>query len=429
MMAVLLTTGLFFSCQEDLLDPEVGGASKLKSETIDGIPMSGTLPGGALYEISLPETWEYLPSKILLVYAHGYKNPDTPVELPTDVIPDGMGGTIPIKDFVLNTLNMGYASTSYRANGLVVVDAITDLVELRATIEAFFDESNPMNPGYTTPSAVILVGPSEGGLITVLTIEQNPGLFDAAMATCCPIGDFYGQLQYYGDAHVLFKYFFGPSFNDINLGSPKRISKNTMDAWNSGILQAGIVQALQNDYLYNGGDKIRQYLACANIPADVSNPEAVIKAILEVLRFPIMATNDAIDRLGGNPYNNKFPMREYSGSDNDRKLNLTVERIYDKDWPTAAQNVAAYYETSGMLQTPLITMHNLSDHVSLYYHQLLYGEKVSAFGMTFPGGHYPVPPFFDPVYGVLIHIPATNQYGHCNFLPQEIIAALGSLPL
>lgn len=94
---------------------------------------------------------------------------------------------------------MGYATTSYRDNGLVVLDGIKDIVLLRSTIEDFFKPGNPSNPGYIPPGKVLLVGPSEGGLITVLTIEQNPDIFDGALATCCPIGDFYGQLQYYGN--------------------------------------------------------------------------------------------------------------------------------------------------------------------------------------------------------------------------------------
>ena len=109
---------------------------------------------------------------------------------------------------------------------------------------------------YLQPDAIVLAGVSEGGLITVLTVEQNPGIFNAAIATCCPIGDFYKQLRYYGDAHVLFKYFFGPSFNDISIGSPKGVSKNTMLAWEDGSLKIAITEALQYDYMYNGGNKI-----------------------------------------------------------------------------------------------------------------------------------------------------------------------------
>ena len=401
-----LVLGFCFGCQEDPLQMETVDLKTEKNGVILDVPLKGFLPSGAEYEIILPNIWNALPKKVLLVYAHGYRDADKSVILPNDMI-----GSIPIKDFITSQ-NMGYASTSYRDNGLVVLEGVEDIVLLRSTIQNFFDPSNPLNPGFLPPQAVLLIGPSEGGLITVLTIEQNPGIFNAAIATCCPIGDFYGQLQYYGDAHVLFKYFFGVSINEINLGSPKRISKNTIAAWEDGSLQSSIIEVLHDDYLNNGGNKILQFLACAKIPADLSNPDLVGQTILEVLRFPIKATNDAIFRLEGNPFNNKYPKRIYTGSDNDRKLNLTVERIKTSDWGQAKKNVAEYYETSGNLKIPLVTMHTQFDHISFYSHQTDYILKVNA---------------ISPAPYLLTHIPIPGRYGHCNFTPQEIMAALGTL--
>lgn len=398
----LLLAILFIGCQQDPVEIDTVNLITDKNALAHNIAVDGTLPSGALYEIELPIIWN-APildgQRVLLVYAHGYVDPGRPIALPIDEISNGVGGTVAIKDFIIGS-NLGYASTSYRDNGLVVLDAVEDIKELRATIDAFFE-----NPEVSPPDKVLLVGPSEGGLVTVLTIEQNPGMFDAAIATCCPIGNFYDQLQYYGDAHVLFKYFFGPTINGINLGSPKRVSKHTMNAWNDGSLREAIIATLQDDYLHNGGKKIMQFLNCANIPADRSNPVAVVSAILEVLRFPIMATNDAISRLDGSPYNNKNDKTIYEGSDNDRKLNLTVERIKRSDWEQAAQNVADFYETTGFFTIPLVTLHNEFDHVSLYENQNLYAEKVSIPGLFFP-------------------IKSSQEYGHCNFTTSEILAAI-----
>lgn len=425
----LLVVSLFFGCQqdpidldEDPIDLKVNSDFDLKAKQdghTEAFSFQATLPGGAEYEIALPVFWnsdQYVGPRIMFVYAHGYVDPCEPIELPNDVVLDGMGGIVAIKDLILE--KGAYASTSYRDNGLVVVDAIEDIKELRAAIHEFFADPNNFA---LPPDAIFLVGPSEGGLITVLTIEQNPGLFTGAIATCCPIGNFYEQLQYYGDAHVLFKYFFGPSINGINLGSPKGVSKRTMEAWrNNGPLFLAIKQALEDDYLYNEGNKIRQFLNCSKIGdhVDRTNPTAVATAILEVLRFPIMATNDAIARLEGSPYNNKRPKRIYEGSDNDRKLNLTVERIKRSNWEQSAQNVADFYETSGNLLTPLVTMHTKYDHVSLNWqmppplnwHQEAYTYKV--------GGIYPSYP--------LIPIEIDN-YGHCNFSKDQILGAIDTL--
>lgn len=404
LFGLLLASLFFVGCQQDPVELDAVYLTTDTNVLAQNIAIDGQFSSGALYEIELPSTWNYIPDglRVILVYAHGYVDPGRPIALPTDEISDGVGGTVAIKEFITGA-NLGYAATSYRDNGLVVLDAVEDIKDLRAEIDDSLE-----NLDLLPPDKVLLVGPSEGGLVTVLTIEQNPGMFDAAIATCCPIGSFYDQLQYYGDAHVLFKYFFGPAINGINLGSPKRVSKHTMNAWNDGSLQTAIIETLQDDYVNNGGNKIRQFLNCANIPANTSDPVAVVSAILEVLRFPIMATNDAIARLDGSPYNNKNDKTIYEGSDNDRKLNLTVERIKRSDWEQAAQNVADFYETTGNLLTPLITLHNVNDHVSLFENQTLYAEKALATGLFFPRV-------------------SDQQYGHCNFTIFEIQAVINAL--
>ncbi len=397
-------------CQEDPFPLEKFDPGSEKSGVLQSVPMSGTLSNGALYEICLPEMWNILPAKVMIVYAHGYRDADKSLILPVDsiLVTSEPEVYIGIREFIMNQ-GIGYASTSYRANGLIVPEAVEDIVLLRETIDAFFATHSEE---YDPPEAIVLVGPSEGGLVTVLTIEQNPGLFNAAIATCCPIGDFYKQLQYYGDAHVLFKYFFGPSIGGINLGSPKGVSKRTMDAWNDESLTDAISDVLEKDFMYNEGRKVIQFVACANIPVDFSDPYKVGQAILEVLRFPVKATNDAIYRLEGNPYNNKFPRREYSGSFDDRKLNLTVERIMRHDWQRAAEKVTTCFETSGVLMTPLITMHTEFDHVSFFEHQVLYQGKVSA------NSPYPE---------ILTQIPVMGRYGHCTFTASELGDVLSEL--
>lgn len=219
--------GIFTGCQQEPVDIIDTDLTSEKNNVKQSVLVEDVLSGGALYEISLPDSWsEDWSSRILVVYAHGYVDPGQPIALPTDVIPDGMSGK-PIKEFIIEN-DMGYASTSYRDNGLVVLDAVEDIKELRYEIEKFFEDNKQ---DLALPNAYVLVGPSEGGLITVLTMEGNPGLFQGAISTCAPIGNFYRQLQYYGDAHGLFKYFFGLAIKGINLGSPKKMSKHTMNAW------------------------------------------------------------------------------------------------------------------------------------------------------------------------------------------------------
>src|ERR1035438_6150996 len=49
---------------------------------------------------------------------------------------------------------------------------------------------------------------SEGGLVTTLSAEQLPSVYNGAGAACGPIGNFQSQIDYFGDFRVVFDYFF-----------------------------------------------------------------------------------------------------------------------------------------------------------------------------------------------------------------------------
>src|SRR5689334_17156723 len=84
----------------------------------------GSLEHGALYRVCFPATW----NGDLVLYAHGYVAPDRALAVPDDRI-----GSQQASDLV-NELGYAFASTSYRANGLVAPDAVDDLLELADTI-------------------------------------------------------------------------------------------------------------------------------------------------------------------------------------------------------------------------------------------------------------------------------------------------------
>ena len=87
---------------------------------------TGTLTSGALWQICLPAGW----NGGLIVWAHGYVSPYQPLAIPTDAV----GGT-PISALVLG-LGYGYATTSYRSNGLAAVDGSYDVESLLAQFVA-----------------------------------------------------------------------------------------------------------------------------------------------------------------------------------------------------------------------------------------------------------------------------------------------------
>ncbi|MGQ1787254.1 hypothetical protein [Saccharicrinis sp. GN24d3] len=192
----------------------------------------------------------------------------------------------------------GYATTSYRDNGLIVLDAIEDIRNLRERMDAFFASTTE----YFPPDSVFIGGPSEGGLVTALTIEKYPDLFDRALSICGSIGNFYKQLQYNDNFHVLLNYFFKNEFlaKGINLGNLKDgISPLAIGACKLGALPLPVA-----DIFINKPGKTLELVKCAKVPVDKSDLEAVITSLLELLRFNVMLTNDVTDRLEGVLFNN-----------------------------------------------------------------------------------------------------------------------------
>ena len=158
----------------------------------------GTLDAtGALYRVCYPASW----NGELVVYAHGYVVADQPLVIPDDHI-DGQSIAQ-----VVNGLGYGYATTSYRANGLVADEGVEDVAQLVEEVRHRFTPD---------PSRTFIVGVSEGGLVAALSAERHPELFDGALAACGPVGDFAAQIDYLGDFRVLFDYF----FPDVIPGGP-----------------------------------------------------------------------------------------------------------------------------------------------------------------------------------------------------------------
>ena len=399
-MWAILTVLFAVSCHErSFWDPETKNPNTLKYEEIK----PGTFVGeyaGAKWQLSLPDPiiWNSLPHRYLLFYAHGIVDP---VPFEEIALPDDNIGGRSVED-ILNDKGIGYASTSYRDNGLVVLEAVEDMKNLVDLTRLFFR----VHPNYFFPDTLFIGGPSEGGLVTVKTIEKYGHLFDGAISICAPIGNFQDQLQYNGDFHVLFNYFFGAELSSygVDLGNPRDgVHPDIMNAWKFGRLQDLIILLMQTY-----PERVPQLLITAKATVDFTNELAMGTAVLELLRFNIMMTNDVRNRMRGVPYNNKNTV--YFGSLNDRLLNENVQRIDERDYQRVKNNIMKY-ETSGkLINLPLATIHTTGDYVIPYWHEELYPLKIF------------------PARNRYLHksIPVVN-FGHCTITEENIEEALAFL--
>ena len=352
-------------------------------------PSTSTL-NGVTYRISAPVTSTGMPcgSGDLVIFAHGYVTPGTPADSWTSELVIG-GVSLPA---VLNQAGYGFAASDYSKTGLAVVEGAQDTLALANAAR------NGAIPGLRVPPHIYLIGASEGGLVTTLSAEQDPGVYVSAGAACGPIGSFQAQLNYFGDFRVLFDYF----FPQVIPGSPVSIVDTEAAAAQWAVLSTvAIPQALSDT------SKTQQLFRVMGITLP-SDPATVLSTVLEVLAYNVFGTVDAQRELGGQPYDNTT--RIYLGSSNDIQLNLHVSRF--KADPAALATVAAHYETTGKLKLPLVTIHTLNDPVIPYWHEPLYTAKTLFAGTLLDRINIPV-----------------SAYGHCNFSSSDILGAFALMVL
>ena len=332
----------------------------------------GTLPSGAKSAICVPPGW----NQQLVVYAPGYAAP-IPGQEP-DFHDLSLGG-VPLPALVLNQ-GYAFATTSYRQNGLAILEGVDDIREL---VAAFTMTVAP-------PQRTFMTGGSEGGLVAALLMEQSPGMFTAGLAACGPVGTFRGQVNYIGDFRALFDYF----FPDVIPGSAIYVPDDVVIDWPTHLRAA--LDALKANPM-----RALELMRTSGAAYDPANAVATIaETATQLLTYHAISTTDAAVKLGGNPYGNQFKL--YLGSSNDLRLNLRVERFAAS---AAAVAEMKKYETTGNLTKRLVTLHTTADGLVPFVHEPLYLAKVLLTGHS---GLVPLP---------------VNRYGHCTFNGNELLTA------
>jgi pimeloyl-ACP methyl ester carboxylesterase len=347
---------------------------------IPGPCEESTLASGARTKICVPTPW----NGQLVVFAHGYV-PNVPGVYPLDfydTLPDGTELST-----VVQGQGFAYATTSYRQNGLAILEGIDDVRGLVALFESRVGK----------PLRSYLAGASEGALVTALLVERFPTVFTGAYATCGPIGSFRYEIDYLTDFRVLFDYFFPGLFE----GNATHVTPDDVQGW-----LTRDTQLLVQERLLREPKRALELLRTAKAAYDPKNLATVVTTTLNLLQYNILGASDLQLKLGGSPYDNR--LRWYFGSTNDLQLNRRVAR-FAADLPAVL--ALKPYETTGNLRVPMVTLHTTADDVAPFTHEVLYFLKAR------PSGR-----------GRLIPLPVF-RYGHCAFTVNELLTGLGVLLL
>ena len=372
LLTLVLTRGAAAQCSSTLYSSGTYGTAQGAS-------------GNAQYVVYMPQPLSCFNGGVIL-FAHGY----VPVGSPAGTwqsqlqLPDGT--SIP---GLVNQLGFAFAASGFSKDGLAVLQGIQDtkaLLNVLAGLEIPFGK-------------VYITGASEGGLVTTKSVE-NDASYAGGLAVCGPIGSFQKQVNYFGDARVLFDYFFpgvlGAEWTQSNITIPA----NLMADWTSQY-EPAILKAISANPLAT-----LQYLNTSGIAIGL-NPANAGPAIVAALWYNAFATNDAINTLHGNPYDNIG--RTYTGSFNDAKLNASVARFAED---SAAITNLANYETDGLLINPLVTLHTTADPEVPFWQETLYHTKVANVSRLSELNQIPV-----------------LAFGHCNVTGTDAEVALALLLL
>ena len=347
------------------------------AQAADGCDPDGVQASGSIYRICMP-TSGY--NGYLIVWAHGFQDAGTPVAIPEN--------QLCLSEFcvnkIANDLGFGFATNSYSKTGLAVLQGKADLLDLVSIFSAT----------YGKPRKVYLIGASEGGLITALSLEQYPRVYSAGLAACGPVGDFTLQMNYFGDARATFEYF----FPGLIPGDPFHPDASLAENWSNYYVQyvKPVVLAAANRHVLD------QCVSVAHLPYDSNNYlQSVELSVRDVLRYAVVNANDAAATLRGFPFDNRS--RWYSGSDNDLLLNISVPRVAAD--PRALAAMDAFYDTTGELKRPVITLHTLRDQQIPFIHEPIYDLKTLISG-SWLTRHVSIP---------------VDRFGHCQFTRDEAL--------
>jgi pimeloyl-ACP methyl ester carboxylesterase len=305
------------------------------------------------------------------VFAHGYVPVGEPLNFYNLTLPDGT--SLPA---VAQSLGYAFATTSYRQNGLAILEGVEDVQQL----------VNQFGPA----RRVHVIGISEGGLVATLLAERSSDVFASAVAACAPVAGLKLQIDTFGDFRVLFDYFFPGVIPGTAIDVPPSVAAGFLTVY-----VPKITVALQTNPL-----RALELMRVSRAPFDPARPATLVQTAINRLSYNILGTQDATIKLGGNPYGNRFKL--YFGSSNDFRLNLLVQRFTAS--PTAL-NALEQYETSGDLRIPLVAPHTTGDDVVPFGHELIYLTRVDRSDR-----------------GVFLPIPVI-RYGHCNFTRDELLGA------
>jgi pimeloyl-ACP methyl ester carboxylesterase len=348
------------------------------SRTKDAAEIIGRTQSGALYALYRPDHWK----GDLVLYAHGFTAPTDVIHLPPIEI---------LRDQLL-AQGFGVAYSSFAENGLAVKDGIRQTARLE---ELFADRLG-------RPRRVFLIGSSMGGIIAVALAERDPDRYAGLLTVSGLIGGSRGLIDYIGHVRVLFELYYPGVLPGDLLHIPPGLDVNRD-------VVGPAVQAMSRNP--QGAAIISQLV---QTPVPFANGQELVGSIVQALALHFVELEDLLRRTEGDSFFDNSNVT-YSGplpAPVLADINARVARY--RSTPDVQEFLDRYYEPTGRLRIPMLTLYNERDPVVPGFNEARYRERVARRGNA----------------SLLVQKSFAGRYGHTGlFTPQEISQAFGELVL
>jgi pimeloyl-ACP methyl ester carboxylesterase len=336
--------------------------SVFADEVIDG------RVSGSLYRLVRPTNW----NGRLVLYAHGFVPSDAPVALPPE-------GSLLIS--LLAPQGFAVAYSSFSENGWAVRDGMERTHQLLGIFSARF----------ARPERVYVTGVSMGGLIAIKLSETYPNFYAGALPAGAVAGGPRRQFDYEANIWTLFDFLYPGVLPGDAANVPEGI-----DVTQTVVLPA--LAAMEVDP--SGAIAMAQI---DQIPIPFATPDELVESILTALAYYATEFTDLTSRTHGHGFFDNSNM-QYTGAlppEQLQAINAGIQRFTAS--ADALNYLEHFYNPSGALRIPMLTLATSRDPVVPGFHQISYRDGVASAGASY--------------FLVQREI---ERYGHLTFTPRGV---------
>lgn len=356
-------------------------AARDASSTWSSIVTGETGPGSQ-YALYMPASW----NGDVVLYAHGIRPAFAPVELPTgDGFPD-------VRD-ALGARGYAVAYSSFAENGWAVKDGAQRTHQLSGLFTSKFGAAKRS----------YLVGTSLGGLVVQQMAETFPGRYDGVLAMCAPLAGTKTEIDWVANVRVLFDLFYPGVVPGNVLNVPSDVDFDTQ-------VQPKVIAAVMANPTGLG-----IIARVAQTPLAGSTPTELITSLIYALKYDYIGIDDFLGRTHGHSmFDNSTTTYTavVPGLLPDAVLafiNAKVGRFTST--PDAEQYLAKYYQPTGALSMPTVTLHSVNDPlVPWRLHEPPFAALVGGTGTS-----------------SLLSQRTVSAFGHCTFTTAQMMDGFDAL--